>query len=136
MKKLILIPLLLSLISLISCASFTQSDSGKLLVQYATVKFITSDAAPLARAQKVMAIASEAKIYFDSDTLPLSEIEALIRRKIKWDELDAADTLLANALILTVSDEVQNAGTLPEDKQVSGSTVLGWIIDGARLVGG
>lgn len=136
MKKLILIPLMLALSVLVSCAGITNSSSAELVVQYATIKFINSDAAPVARAKKVLEIASEAKTFFDNDTLPLDQIEELIRSKIKWSELDPADTLLANALITRVTDEVNSVDGLPEERRVSGSKVLSWIITGAKLAGG
>ena len=120
------------------CAAISQSTSAELLVQYATIKFINNSDSTEKRAekaQKVVAIASAAKSYFDRDTMSIDEIEILMRKKINWDELSAADSLLANALIKRVKDEVESS-TIDEERRVSGSTVLSWIIDGARLVGG
>lgn len=137
MKKLFLILMLLPVFSMVSgCASFSQSDSAEVVVQYATIKFINKDADPITRAHKVIDIATEARTYFDSETLPIAQVESLIREKIDWAKLDLADKILVDALIDKVMDEVEGAGSIPEDKRVSGSKVLGWIIDGARLAGG
>lgn len=128
--------LLICLLSLLgACASFPSSTSSELLTQYATIKFINSGAAPLVRARAVATIAREGKRLFDNERLPVAEIETLLRSRIKWDELAPEDVLLANALIARVSAEIE-AAELPQDKMVSGSKVLGWIIAGAEMVGG
>jgi hypothetical protein len=128
--------LLLCLAAVLSaCATFPLNSSSELLTQYATIKFINAGSVPLLRARAVAEIAREGKQLFDSERLPISEVEQLLRARIKWDELKPEDVLLANALIARVSDEIQTAD-LPKDKLVSGSRVLGWIIAGAEMVGG
>lgn len=136
MKKVMYMLVGVLMLALASCASLTQSNSAELVIQYATVKFINNDVAPVLRAKKVVEIASAAKTFLDDRRLPLSEVETLIRQKIKWGELDPADTLLANALIMRVRQEIENVRTVPDEQYVSGSTILGWIIKGAKLAGG
>lgn len=133
MKKLILIPILLTLYS---CATFYSPPNGQVLVQYATIKFIKNDDRPLLRAQKVILIATRARTYFDRNTLPLDQIEVLIRRKINWSQLNSTDTLLVNALIARVREEVHASGLQLETEQASGSTILTWIINGAQSIEG
>jgi uncharacterized protein YceK len=119
-----------------ACSSIPlSSSSSELLTQYATIKFINSGEIPLLRARAVVEIAREGKRLFDTEKMPIAEIETLIRNRIKWDELKPEDILLANALINRVSEEIQSSD-LPQDKMVSGSKVLGWIIAGAQMVGG
>lgn len=116
-----------------ACAMLPKNDTGELLTQYATLKFINSSDDPIARAFAIGEIAREGKRLFDNETLPVAEIETLIRNRIKWSDLSVEDILLANALIERVVGEV-GSHELPVNQRVSGSTVLGWIITAADMV--
>lgn len=135
MKYLVLI---LTFAGLVGCASFDNLQSTGLVVQYATLKFV-GKAEPgkrIIRAQKIIKHASQAKVLFDQDKLPIEQIEELVRRRIDWTKLDPADTLLLDALIKTVVIEVnQNTGRTKPGELTTGSAVLDWIIKGAQLAG-
>ena len=122
---------LLLVMALAACASFPSSGSAELVTQVATIKFINGGEIPVLRARAVVAIAKEGKRLFDNERLPVSEIETLIRNRIKWDELNVEDALLANALIDRVAAEIQKHSG-PEDQRVSGSTALGGSISSAQ----
>ncbi len=140
MKKLLIAALCGALLVLAGCASIMKhADSAELIVQYATLKIITNtddEGDQIVRANKIHDIARESKALFDDRSLPLSEIETLVRERINWGSLDAADGMLVHALINRVTAEVAESASLPDsDIYVTGSQVLGWIMDAAVMAG-
>lgn len=140
MKKLLITALCGALLVLSGCSAILKNaDSAELIVQYATVKLIVNEDTPverIRRAERIAKIARESKLVFDNRSLPLSEIETLVRDRINWQSLDVADVMLANALIDRVVSEIEESATLPEsDVYVTGSQVLGWIIEAAEMAG-
>lgn len=136
MKNLVFV-LCLSLV--MSACSIIESheNTSKLVVQYAALKFVMNEdvSEREERAQKIFQVAKEGKALFDSRALPIEHIEDLVRERIDWDQLDAADTLLVNALIERIVIEVNESVLLGQDVHVTGSKILGWVIDGVRLSG-
>lgn len=129
----LLIPL-----ALVACASFQQNlGSEKIVVQYATMKFIEADKANLPeRAAKIREVASEAKTFFDSSTATVPLLEQAVRDRIAPLQLSPADRVLATALIDTVVTELQTRvgkGLVPPDQVYQVSTVLGWIMDATEF---
>lgn len=123
----------------ISACSVIEShtESSKLVVQYAVLKFVMSEdmSHRQERAEKILQIAKEGRALFDSRALPIEHIEDLMRERIDWEKLDAADTLIVNALIERIVIEVDGAVDVGEDVHITGSKILSWVIDGVRLSG-
>lgn len=117
------------------CASFqTNSAGAKLAVQYATLKVIKRDPAKAAR---VTNIVTEADLILTDRTATVALAEAAVRKAIKWEDLSAEDTLLANALINAVKFELEarvGTGGLSADQVLQVRAVLAWITEAAELV--
>lgn len=108
----------------------------ELLVQYATLKVIANNPE---RAQRVVTIAQQALDQLSDPTasVTVALIENAVRSQIHWEKLDPADTLLANALISMVHDELVarvGDGLLPADKLVQVKAVLEWVVAAGALV--
>lgn len=127
-------------LALSGCATlFTGSASEKLVVQYATLKVISSGKTTADRAQKaerIRTVAGEAKTMLDTNNVTLAFLESAVRARLATLKLDAADTLLANALTETIVAELAakvGDGILPPDQLYKVSTVLSWVIDAASF---
>ena len=118
-----------------ACSFFSEHRAtAKLATQYATIKIIDGDRA---KAQRVRKIAKEAKKY--ANTKPQLTVDRLIdevKAQINWGYLDAADTLLVNALIDELSlrlTERLGSEPLPKDLRLAVDTVVDWVISAANL---
>jgi hypothetical protein len=126
----------LAAFSLSACAVLTEGNAdAKLIVQYSVIKVAENDKAKAAR---IAEIATEVKKYSGGETLITVEllVEA-IRNEIRWDELDAADALLVNALLERLRSELVERlgdGVLPEDLRLAVDVLAGWIIEATLLV--
>lgn len=132
----VLLSLLVGAGSLSGCAWLSENEgSARLLTTYATLKVIDGDAA---RADRVEEIALEVATYAGAD--PDVSVDALIARVrglIDWSDLDEADTLLVNALLVEVSIRLKEKlgdGLIPEDARITVQTLAGWVIEAARTV--
>lgn len=133
------IGLCLSFVVLSGCSVLDNyAASSKLVVQYATLKFVMNEVDGVERSERaaaILSIAEEGRVFFDARSLPVIEIERLLRERIDWSSLDVADTLLVNALIDRIALDVRQSVTLGDDVYVTGSKVLGWVVEGVRLSG-
>jgi hypothetical protein len=131
--------LILSLLLLTGCASFNSGGGAeRLAITYATMKYVESSNQPAERAERVIAVAEEAKSFLDTGTASLDLLQAAVVERLPAD-LSAADRLLANALIQTIVAELQTrvgAGIIPPDQAYQVSTVLGIVIDAAEAYRG
>ena len=133
MKKIVL--LFLATVSMSACSFFSEHKAtAKLATQYATIKIIDGDRA---KAQRVREIAKEVKQY--ANTKPQLTVDRLIdevKAQINWGDLDAADTLLVNALIDELSQQLTKrlgSQSLPKDLRLAVDTVVDWVISAAHL---
>lgn len=135
MKKALLI-LSLALISMgAGCASLENNpEIARLAVQAATLRVIGGDQE---RADRVEYIAKHAASVLGGERVSVTFVETAVRSKIRWDELDPHNVLLAEALISSVRDELEariGAGVLDQEKLVQVRVVLSWVADAAALV--
>ena len=133
MRKIVL--LFLATVSMSACSFLGEHKAtAKLATQYATIKIIDGDRA---KAQRVWEIAKEVKKY--ANTKPQLTVDRLIdevKAQINWGDLDAADTLLVNALIDELSQQLTNrlgSQSLPKDLRLAVDTVVDWVISAAHL---
>ncbi len=124
--------------ALTACASFQQNlASEKVVVQYATMKFIEADLEDRAgRAAKIREVAADAKSFFDGGVATVPMLEQAVRDRVVPLQLSPADRVLAAALIDTVVAELQTRvgkGLVPADQAYQVSTVLGWIVDATEF---
>jgi hypothetical protein len=125
-----------ALFALPACNSTATTPAAKLVVQYAVLK--VADKNPQ-KAAKVADIAKEVRALAGSEGFNTVDLlVAAIRAKVDFSKLDAADTLLANALIDTVSAELKSrvgSEPLADGALLKVNEVAAWIIDAAALAG-
>ncbi len=139
--RILLVGLLAVCVSLFTVACNTtvgtdqQQIIAKLAVQYAVIKVVENNPAKAAR---VVDIAREVRDLAGKDGANTVDLlMALVRAKVDFSKLDAADTLLANALIDTIGAQLKErvgAGTLGTDKLPIVAEVANWVIEGAGAV--
>lgn len=112
-----------------------QKIVAKLAVQYAVLK--VTDNHP-EKAARIVSIAKEVQALAGSDGANTVDLlMSVIKAKVDYSKLDAADTLLANALIDTIGEQLKErvgAGTLSSDKLPIVAEVAKWVIEGAGAV--
>jgi hypothetical protein len=112
-----------------------QKIVAKLAVQYAVLKVV--DRHP-EKAARIVEIAKEVKALAGADGANTVDLlVVLIKSKVNFSKLDAADTLLANALIETIGEQLRErvgSGTLGTDKLPIVAEVATWVIEGAGTV--
>ena len=73
-------------------------------VQYTTMKVIENGSDTESRAQRIIDILDDAKRFImDHDQVAVEEIKEQIQRKIPYEKLDSADTLLINTMLNQLS---------------------------------
>lgn len=134
MRKIVL--LFLAMVSMTSACAFLSEHkaTAKLATQYATIKVIDGDRA---KAQRVREIAKEVKEYANTKAqLTVDRLIDEVKAQINWEDLDAADTLLVNALIDELSQQLTErlgSESLPKDLRLAVDTVIDWVISAAQL---
>jgi predicted negative regulator of RcsB-dependent stress response len=126
-----------ALFALPACNTTTgqQKIVAKLAVQYAVLK--VTDKHP-EKAARIVSIAREVQALAGGDGANTVDLlVGLIKAKVDFSKLDAADTLLANALIDTIGEQLKErvgSGTLSPDKLPLVAEVAKWVIEGAGAV--
>lgn len=135
LKRTISLALAIVLMATAGCSFLQESErTTRVTVIYATLKVIDDDDEKAAR---VAEIATEVKRY--AENIEVLTVEALIdetRRQIRWENLDAADTLLVDTLLLELKDRLTERfdGTdVPDDIVLTVVKVANWVIDATRL---
>lgn len=127
----------LALLTLAACASSpSRMAAERLVVQAATMKVIEADADRAAKAARVIAAVSEARVLVDTDGVTLAEIQAAVMRRLAERGLEPSDMLLATALVDVVGLELQGRigdGLLDPEKRVTVNTFLAWIEQAAHF---
>ncbi len=116
----------------------TRNDLAvELTIKYATMKVIEHSGDPAAKATRVAEIAGHAKALVGAGSVAvIPELETIVRSKIPWSELDAADTLLADALLSTLRSELMsrvNGGTLDDNTRLTVARVLDSVVEVTRM---
>lgn len=130
MKK--LIALLAVALMLSGCAAFDSgSSSQRLVIQYATLKFIEQADNPVERADKVREVVADLKTFLSDNTAALDQLETMVMARADLKGLSPADRLLAQALIHNVVQDLTDRvgrGTLDADAAYQVNTVLNWVL--------
>lgn len=134
MKTLTSFVALLAALGAAGCSTPTQTNLAKLTVQYAVIK--VCDRNP-EYAPRVVEIATQIEALAGGETANTVDLLlSLVRAKIDFSKLDAADKLLVNALIDQVGIELKvRLGTTTFDagKLLLVSEVAGWIREAAAM---
>ena len=125
---------LIALLMVLSGCAFIQEheSEARIATTYATLKVIDEDAE---RAARVVDIATEVSEIAGGD--PEATVGLLIaeaRDLIKWENLDAADTVLVDTLLIELEArliDVLGDGILPDDARVTVQTIAEWVIRAA-----
>ncbi len=130
--------LAVALLALSGCSSIPadqQKTVAKLAVQYAVLK--VADKNPV-KAARVAAIAKEVQAIAGGEGANTVDLLlAIARTKVATLKLDAADQVLASALIDMVGQELKarlGTGVLTSDKLLIVGEVAGWIVEASALV--
>lgn len=133
---------LLALLVLTGCTTLrTQPTTSGLVVTYATAKVIEvgeTAEARLERAERIKAIAGEARTWLAGEGVTIEFLEAAALARLAKLSLSPADAMLANALVQVAVQELRvkiGAGVIPPDKLVTVNQLLGWIESAAALYG-
>lgn len=117
------------------CSVLSQpaTPTETLVVQYVTLKVVDGDPATAA---KVIDIAKEARSYFDNELVSVAIVREAVLKRVSKLDLDAADTLLATALVDAVASELQarvGEGLIAPDAKVRVNQVLDAVVQAASL---
>lgn len=138
LKRIWMLELLMALTVLAGCTAIQERPmTSRLVVTYATMKVIDGAEMPFEKADRVAAVADVALgLLSDDSPVLIAAIEEAVRAAIPWDELDSADAMLADALILTVSEElksrVDDRGMLGGESLLTAREVLTWVRQAAE----
>lgn len=129
---------LVLVLALSGCAGWSggQNASSELLVQYAVLKYIDDDQLDAQRVYETVQRMDAAVKAAVEATIP--ELAEIALNQIDFDQLDAADQLLAMRMVRRVAHELedrQEQGSLPGDVVLSVRTVLRWASDAAIIAG-
>lgn len=136
LTALALCSLLLALCSQPGCTSTPgqQNIAAQFAVKYAVLK--VSENSP-AKAAKIVAIAREVKAIAGQDGADTVDLlMAIIRSRVDFSKLDAADRLLADMLIETIGDQLKarlGYGRLDPAKLPAVAQIADWVIESATL---
>jgi hypothetical protein len=129
---------------MVACASFSKAVNDNpvvatVAVQYATGKVIEAGKTPAARqvrAERVVSIASKVKEAAKGRVVTLDELQAVAQGYVAELNLEPADAMLANTVVLAVVAELHKkieTGALNEADQVVLTRVLDWSISAANI---
>jgi hypothetical protein len=117
-----------------ACNTTATSPTAKLVVQYAVLKVADNNPA---KAAKIAEIAKEIQALAGGEGFNTVDLlVAAVRAKVDFSKLDAADTLLANALIDTIAAELKSrVGSEPfaDGNLLKVKQVAAWVVDAAAL---
>jgi hypothetical protein len=120
-------------VALAGCATgdLKTDPSARLAVTYATLKVIESGPDSEVRAAKIRSIASEARQFVETDAISLDQLAAAMRARLAEENLSPSDQVLADALVLTVTAELEarvGTGLLSPEQKLTVGAVLGWVV--------
>ena len=128
MKHVLLIALALAIGGCASSGSNESQLTEQLVIQYAVLKVVCDNPE---KAKRIGEVAREAKTFLAGDGVTVALLDEAVRAKIDWTKLDAADTLLVNALLAEVDRQLSvklGAGVLSPEQLVTVNEVLDWVI--------
>lgn len=110
------------------CSALAEKPAmTELVITYATLKVIGSEGDLEARAEKVRDIADRGILLLDLEQVSLELLEDEVRHRISEMGLDQADTLLADALVATVMEELRSkvdSGAMSPEAKMTASHLL------------
>lgn len=110
------------------CAALAEKPAmTELVITYATLKVIGSEGDMESRAEKVREIADRGILLLDLEQVSLELLEDEVRHRISEMGLDQADTLLADALVATVMEELRSkvdSGVMSPEAKMTASHLL------------
>lgn len=126
-----LIVIAIAMLTLAGCAVGSGgSDLGPMYVTLKATSAIVKDDAE--KAARVREIATEIQRYAsDTEFATVDLLVTKIRSEVPWDDLDLADTMLAEELVKTLRQYLVDRfgeGVLPPEYRVSVETIAGWVI--------
>ena len=137
MAKSFLIPAVLASLLFSGCALLEQVEQSPLAahiaVQQATLRYIDGD---VEKAQRVVDVAEQVKEYA-AGTVTIALLDVYLRAQIKWDKISMADALLLDALLVELSERMEQKmgeGELSPEDLASVERVVGWVIMYASMV--
>jgi hypothetical protein len=134
-RRIAIMPMLAGLVlafSLTACQTVESKPmAARLAVTVATLKVIEADKTDqAARAQRVAAVARDAQKLLDGEQVTLGAIQAAVKARLDSSELSPSDRILADTLVVMISDELRariGDGLLSPEQRLTVSTVLDWV---------
>jgi len=141
-RKLMVSALAAAAVMCASCATLEANPNTVTLVtEYAVAKVIevgkTSEER-LTRATRIKKIAGDAQTWLNGEGVTIDILQIAAQVQIEKLNLDVADTILANALVQTIVQDLQKkigAGVIPPDKLTKVNELLGWVVTACTMYG-
>jgi hypothetical protein len=139
MKMMTAMLAMLAIVALSGCALLQDVDpnSKRLAIQYATLKVVDGDQDKAAR---VLELIERGRQYLnDEESITIAAIDGSVRELIRWDNMDNADRILVDNILLTARKRLMEeigAGILDTDQKEKVLIVFNWVeesISNARL---
>lgn len=136
MKQLTYLILAASIAIGVSACNFQDNrGSLQLVIQYSVLKYVGADEE---KANRVIAVTQFVREQLNnSPSVRIASLVNIVRERVDWTQLDAADALLADALLTTIQDELvarYGDGILDQDHLVAVDEVIAWVQRSASLV--
>lgn len=126
--------LILALVYTAGCSFVEERPAtAQLTVKVATIKIISQsdEIGP----QDVIRHAEAARALLDGE-VTLSRLASEVRERVGWDQLDAADRVLLDAVLTEAERRLRERigeGVIGADARVTIETLLGWVIAAAQM---
>jgi hypothetical protein len=121
----------------VGCATLAEQDARlELATKYATLKVIDETDVT---AEQVRERVGAVRLIVEADTqVAVHNLAQQVRQFISWDELDAADQLLLDAVLMEAElrlAEIVGDGLLDDQGKVAVGVLLDWIAEAAAIEG-
>jgi hypothetical protein len=129
--------LFLTVLMVAGCALLAERDARlELATQYATLKVIAETDVT---AEQVLERVGAVRLIVETDAqVTVHNLAQQVRQSISWDELDAADQLLLDAVLMEAElrlAEIVGDGLLDDQGKVAVGVLLDWIAEAAAIEG-
>lgn len=118
------------------CAAFKDENTQlRLVTQYSVLKTIENSSSITAAG--VLATVERARaVVADDGPVTVGLLSVQVRALISWEQLDAADRMLLDAVLIEAEAELERrigSGVLQAEDKVAVLTLLDWIATAARM---
>lgn len=126
-------------ITLPGCATLEEQEpAAKATIQFVVMNEIEQSSDRAAKAKSIAAIAGEATVMLDVESVTLPELKTKIMQRLAERDLEPSRMLAASFLVDAVGQEIQKRigeGILSPEDKVTVNKVLSWVEEAASFYG-